>query len=80
MTTTDRAMDRLRLELERRFGKAIAQLIMISAANEAAISLTLPQPDDYHRLLEALSRHPRVVDHYRDSMPEELAYWRSLAS
>jgi hypothetical protein len=78
MATADRAMDRLRVELEARFGKAIATLIMISAANEASVPLAALKPEDFQSLVGAIGNHPRVVSHWGDDVAAEVDHWRSL--
>jgi hypothetical protein len=74
----ERAMDKLRLELESRFGKANATLIMISTANQAKVPLASPHPTDFERFVEHLGQHPKVVSHWGDQVHEEVAYWRTL--
>ena len=62
---TQRALEQLRGRLETSFGKALAMLILASACNDADVSMVGLTPDQYGRLVEAVSRDQRVVGELR---------------
>lgn len=56
------AVEQLRGRLESTFGKAMAMMIMASAANVAGVSTVSLTPSDFERLAHAVCNDQRVVD------------------
>ena len=78
---TQRALEQLRGRLETSFGKALAMLILASACNDADVSMVGLTPDQYGRLVEAVSRDQRVVDMWGTAGAADVAaQWRELVA
>ena len=73
------ALDTLRAKLESSFGKAMAMMIVASAANAAGVSTVGLTPDEFRRLADEVCKDQRVVDMWGAASAADTAnQWRSL--
>lgn len=69
----------VRTKLESSFGKAVATMIVASAATKSCSIITDLQPDDYECLCEAICTDQRVLDMWGAAEADEtLTQWKKL--